>query len=146
MRFAIGVFLALLVVGRSTDAQVGIKETVKLHILTSGLIEITSPDVLALSNVYWGTFIGAPATEPDSAWPRHTVVFDIQTLEGIKSGAYVVYYCSDPDTGEGFIYLPGRGEPPYRRNQGTIIRDEQDGRWHHASAAWSAALNPHLNR
>jgi hypothetical protein len=54
-------------------------------------IEITDPPVLALSNVYDGTFIGVPATEPDAAWPRHTVAFDVQTLDGVKAAAYVVY-------------------------------------------------------
>jgi hypothetical protein len=146
MRYNIVVLLALLAAGSSTSAQSGIKETVKLNILGSRLIEITDPGVLALSNVFAGSFIASRSEEPDAAWPRITVVFDVQTREGIKAGAYAVFYCSDPDTGEGFIYLPGRGEAPYRRNIATILREEQDGRWHRASAEWSSAINVQLNR
>jgi hypothetical protein len=142
--------MALVVaVGLAGSARaVGIKDTTKLTVSGAGLqpsIEITDPPVLALSNVYDGTFIAAPATEPDAAWPRYTVAFDIQTLDGVKAAAYVVYYCPDRWTGDGFIYLPGQGGEWYRRNISTILRDGQDGRWHHASGAWSAAINGRLH-
>jgi hypothetical protein len=58
----------------------------------------------------------------------------------VKPAAYVVTYSKNRWTGEGFIYLPGRSEDAYRRNISTIIRDGQDGHWHHASQAWSAAI------
>jgi len=125
----------------------GIKQTVKLTVTGAKLqqsIEITDPAVLALSFVYGGTFIGAPASEPDPAWPRYTVTFDVQTLDGVKAAAYVVNYCTDSTTGEGFIYLPGPGDGSYRRNISTILRDGQDGRWHRASAAWGGAINARL--
>ncbi len=125
----------------------GIKQTVRLTISGSGLarpIEIADRQILALSNVFDGTFIGAPAGEPDAAWPRYAVTFDIQTREGIKAGAYTLDYTKNRWTGEGFVHLPGRGDNRYRINIGTIMRDTQDGTWHRASDAWSALINPRL--
>jgi hypothetical protein len=122
------------------------KETVKLTISWPGLpqsIEVTDPPALALANVFSGAFIGTPATEPDPAWPRYAVAFDVQTLERVKM-AYVVYYSRDRWTGKAFVYLPGPGENWYRLNISTIIRDGQDGLWHRALAAWSDAIDAHL--
>lgn len=132
---------------QALSPAVGIKETAKLTISGPGLpqsIEVTDPSVLTLSGVYGGTFIGTPATEPDAAWPRYAITFDIQTGQGVRVAAYVVYYSKNRWTGDGFIYLPGRGENWYPNNIGTIIRDGQDGRWHHASAAWGHAISAHL--
>jgi hypothetical protein len=126
---------------------VGIKGTANLTISGPGLAQsltVTDPPALALSNVFAGAFIGAPATRPDAAWPRYTVAFDVQTLDGLKTAAYVVTYSKNRWTGEGFIYLPGRGEKAYRRNVSTILRNGQDGRWHHASEAWCKAINERL--
>lgn len=144
---ALMVAVGLEVSPHAVSPQVGIKQTVKLAITGSQLqqsIEITDQAVLALSFVFGGTFIGAPATEPDPAWPRYTVTFDVQTLDGVKTAAYVVEYCADSRKGGGFIYLPGPDDDHYRRNISTILRDGQDGRWFRASAAWSAAINSRL--
>jgi hypothetical protein len=123
------------------------KQTSKLTVSLSGqqiAIEITEPSVLALSNVFEGAFIADESTPPDHAWPRYTVVFDVQTLNGVKESAYTVEFSRNPDTGESFVYLPGYGDAPYRRNISTILRTSQDGRWHHASEAWSLAIVPRL--
>jgi hypothetical protein len=100
--------------------------------------------VLALSNVFDGTFIGDATPPPDAAWPRYIVTFDIQTLDGVKPAAYVVTYSRNRWTGEGFIYLPGPGDDRYRRNIGTVLRQGQDGKWHRPSAAWGDAINARL--
>ena len=129
---------------QALSPAVGIKETAKLTISGPGLdpsLEITDRPVLALSGVFGGTFIGTPATEPDAAWPRYVITFDIQTGQGVKLAAYVVYYTKNRWTSEGFLYLPGRGENWYRNNISTILRDGQDGKWHHASDAWARAIN-----
>jgi hypothetical protein len=83
--------------------------------------------VLALSNVFAGTFIGTPTLEAGSEWPRYKVAFDVQARDGVKIEAYVVQYSKNRWTGEGFLYLPGRGDDPYWRNVSTILRDGQDG-------------------
>jgi hypothetical protein len=64
-------------------------------------------------------------------------------LTGIQK-RYVVHYALDRQSGEGFVYLPGRGEDGYRENIGIMIREDQDGRWHHAPETWAALLNPYL--
>jgi hypothetical protein len=122
----------------------GIKETARLTVSGAGLsqsIEITDRSVLALSNVFAGTFIGATATAPDTASPRYAVAFDIQTADGVKEAAYLVIYSKNRWTGEGYIYLPGHGDDWYRRNVGTILREGHDGTWHRASPAWADAIN-----
>jgi hypothetical protein len=136
--------------GRAAEppqAPAMIKETVRLTLSGAGIarpLEVTDRQVLALSNVFAGTFIGAPAGEPDAAWPRYAVIFDVQTRDGVKSPAYSLDYSKNRWTGEGFIHLPGRGDDRYRINIGTIMRGMQDGAWHRASDEWSRAINPLL--
>ena len=124
-----------------------IKETVRLTVSGSAIaqpLEIKDRRLLALSNVFAGSFIGAPAGEPDPVWPRYTVTFDIQTGNGVRTPGYTIDYVKSRWTGEGFIYLPGRGTDRYRINIFTILRDGMDGAWHRASDAWSAAINSYL--
>jgi hypothetical protein len=145
MGHMIGTLSALVMLAASANAP-EIKSTTKLTVIAEarGLVEITDPEVLALSHVYAGQFIGALAESPNPDFTRHTVIFDVQTLGGVKHGAYAVQYVFDDSTGEAFVYLPGRGEPAYRSNVSTIIRDGQDGRWHHASAKWAALIRGYL--
>src|SRR3954469_7627707 len=89
-----------------------IKETVRLTLTGPGLarpLESTDRRIMALSNVFAGAFIGAPASEPDASWSRYAVSFDIQTHDGVKSAAYMLDFVKNRWTGEGFIRLPGRG-------------------------------------
>lgn len=145
MGHLVGTLAALVMLAASANAP-EIKSTTKLTIIADGLglIEITAPEVLALSHVFAGQFIGAPAESPDSSFARYTVIFDIQTMGGVKHGAYTVQYVFDDSTGEAFVYLPGRGEASFRSNTSTIIRDGQDGRWHRASAEWAASIRAYL--
>lgn len=146
MRTSLSTLVALfllVVVGVAAE----IKSTNKLTIIAPGasrLIEITNADVLRLSNVYGGNFIGPAADAPAPTLTRYTVIFDVQTLGGVKAGAYAVQFCLDYATGEGFVYLPGRGDPQHRRNISTILREGQDGTWRRASDDWSAALRTYL--
>jgi hypothetical protein len=107
------------------------------------LLEITDP--AALANVWGGEFLGAPAAEPDPAWPRFEVAFYVQTPRSdVMSKRYVVVYVRDPDSLAGFVYLPGRGEEWYRLNVSTILRDGQDGRSHRAADVWNQAITSRL--
>ena len=123
-----------------------IKSTTRLRITTAEIParsrDITDARVLALSSVFAGAFIAQPVDVPNYL-TAYTISFDIQAREGVRADAYVVQYAIDGQ-GQSFIYLPGRGEPSYRGNVSTIIRDGQDGRWHRASAEWSAAIQPYL--
>jgi hypothetical protein len=117
--------------------------TVKLTIAGPRLanaIDVTNPK--ALANVWEGSFIKSPATEPDKALPRYLVSFFTTAPRG-ESGpkmCYVVYYVRDPQSGEGYVYLPGRGEEWHRLNVGSILRNGQDGKWHLAEKTWSDAV------
>jgi hypothetical protein len=137
-------FVALTV--RSSAAA--IKETTRLTIEGPGLgqpVQVTDERVLSLSNVFAGTFIGEPASEkPNPSSPRFAITFDVQTAQGVKNAAYVVIFAKSRWTSDAFIYLPGHGDSSYRRNISTILRDGQDGRWHHASEQWANAINAQL--
>ena len=71
----IGTLASLIILAVSANAP-EIKSTTRLTIIAaSGLVEITAPEVLALSHVFKGQFIGALAESPDSTFARHTVIF-----------------------------------------------------------------------
>jgi len=121
--------------------------TVKLTITGPGLtapIEIVEPAILDASNVFGGSFIGetlqaAPRIEP----PIYTVSFHVQSPEWMRrpvSAMYAVSVARDARTGLLWVYLPGRGEPGYALNTGTILRDGQDGHWHRPPHEWAAAI------
>lgn len=102
--------------------------TVRLTIVGPGLshpIEITDPAAI-VQNVWGGEFIGRPATKPDRALPRYVVSFYVKPPREQVRMMYVVQYAWDPITGDGLVYLPGRGEEWYSLNVSTIFRDGQD--------------------
>ena len=141
-RMTVGGLVALLMTMTMAGAMSAKGRTVKLTVAGSGLshpIQITDPNAVA-ANVWGGDFIGTPAKEPDKALPRYVVSFYVEPPREKVRMMYVVYYARDPQTGEGFIYLPGRGEEWYRLNVSTIFRDGEDGTWRHASPAWSKAI------
>ena len=51
---------------------------------------------------------------------------------------YTVRYIAGRDSAPGYIYLPGEGEKFHNNNIGTIWREQDDGKWHQASAEWDA--------
>jgi len=53
--------------------------------------------------------------------------------------AYVVFYSVDPTTGQGYVYLPGRGHAHYVLNTRAILRG-REGKWFRATAAWQRAF------
>ena len=53
--------------------------------------------------------------------------------------AYIVTYAVDPVTGQGYVYLPGKSDEPYRLNTKAIYRG-CEGNWFRANAAWEAAF------
>ena len=55
---------------------------------------------------------------------------------------YVTRYCSTGS--EGFVYLPGPGEPNYPQNASVIVRGNADGKWFPATSAWNQLLNDAL--
>jgi hypothetical protein len=121
--------------------------TVKLTLTGPGLgapVEIVDPEILALSGVWDGGFIGRTlAAAPQIKGPVYTVAFDVQLPEGQRAGVqrtYTVRVARDARLGALFLYLPGRGEEGYTLNAGTMLREGQDGHWHRPSPTWAAAI------
>ena len=117
--------------------------TTKLVITGPGLsapVEISSPAAIAPS-VYGGEFIGQPAPPPPAILKRYTVTFHVLApRETAPRPRYQVQFARDPLSAEAFVYLPAPTEPAGKANRHTIMREGQDGRWHHAAPAWSRAV------
>lgn len=124
--------------------------TVRLTVDGSTLsepLDILDARLLASSNVFAGGFLGARHNEPPRLYPRYQVTFYVESPGWMKrpiAPGYVLTYVKDPLTGQGFIHLPGRGDPGYRVNVGTVMRDGLDGTWLLASPEWSRAINRFL--
>ena len=56
--------------------------------------------------------------------------------------AYVVSYDYDPSAKRGFIYLPGKGDPFYYVNLGSIGHGGREGSWFFATASWEDFVRP----
>jgi len=119
-------------------------------VITGGTLapgaHVEATNSAALANVWAGAFLGDPAEPPGAGEPRYQVSFYVvPPREHDERVMYVVRYVRDPSMpGGGFVYLPGRGEEYYSLNVSTILRPEQDGRWHRARADWSRAINSAL--
>lgn len=137
--------------------------TTKIAITGGGLqspVEISDPDVLKNFNVWSGpgTFgNGVEGTEGFIVdWASGTVTDrpnELRTFElsfyvryanrpfseQTDQLAYIVSYAVDPVTGQGYVYLPGKSDEPYRVNTKAIYRG-REGNWFRASAAWQAAF------
>jgi hypothetical protein len=59
--------------------------------------------------------------------------------------AYIVSYAVDPETDQGYVYLPGKSDEPYRLNTRAIYRG-REGNWFRANAAWQAAFRKAVHR
>ena len=108
----------------------------------SAPVVLTRGPIVEGANVFVGRFIGEPA-DPPASHRRYRLSFDVQTLDGVKHEAYVVYYVPN-GIDDGYVYLPGQDALEYRRNISTILRDGHDGMWHRAEGAWARALNAEL--
>jgi hypothetical protein len=138
-------------------------ETTKVTIAGRDLratVTITDPDVLKPFNVWSGPgtggtvngvawksndgFIvdwpaGDAAQRPDNL-PRYEVSFYTNLPNRFDAGpTYIVFYEYDRATGQGYVYLPGRNDPQYRRNVFAILRGVE-GRWFYAARAWQDAV------
>jgi len=58
---------------------------------------------------------------------------------------YVVSYDYDPASPRGFVYLPGKGDPSYQLNIGTIWR-RVEGNWFSATASWEEFIRPVIDK
>ena len=114
-------------------------------------LEITDRETLEKFDPWRGQFIDwtkGPIANPADQnrsyevlfymkWPGRQSDYDRGDLKMI----YAARYVSGHDGAPGFIYLPGKGEKFYGNNIWTIWRQQDDGKWYRASAAWEAVAD-----
>jgi hypothetical protein len=152
--------LGLSIVSASQAAEM---DTVKIIIAGGDLsarIEITDPAVLAECKVgagpghtlWWNSREGVPIIVDHGFivdWKRG----EVAPPQGLKTykisfvttrhdpGTYVVRYAIDPSTNQGYVYLPGKGDPGYQDDVWLILRGVE-GNWFHAWSEWETVANP----
>ena len=107
-------------------------------------IEITDPESLAPFNPWTRGFIDwgrGLVTEPPPAEQTYTVSLYLRA----RGVIYVLQYSPDPSGGPGYLYIPGRGDPWYSLNIGTILTGDSDawnpnGKWQYATSDWDALM------
>ena len=122
-------------------------KTVKLVVSGGGLtspVEISGEDV-AFANPWSDAFVSSWSAVSEPALnARH---FEVSFYEQMATADVRVKYLVDyvPGApGRGVIHLPGRGDPRYRANVSTIVRDGQDGKWFPASSEWERVVGSRL--
>jgi hypothetical protein len=137
-------------------------ETVRVIIKGGDLpkpIEITDPEIAGRFQVGAGpgTFIQMPdGTRKAFAgqslivdWdrgvadpPKNVKIYDVLIVTTRSNpGTYIVHYCIDPSTNQGYVYLPGMADPEYHDNT-WLIRRGIEGNWFHAWDVWEKLANP----
>jgi hypothetical protein len=102
----------------------------------------TSLNELAGQTTYPDPFIirwpqGSTA-EPSKELPQYQISFYTSDRKG---PSYVVYYCYEPLTKSGYVYLPGPAEKWYGLNMSSIAHGIE-GHWFHAWALWDSTAEP----
>ncbi len=78
-----------------------------------------------------------PVAEPEQSFLRVKATFSLDRGNGARE--YVVFYVYNPVAKQGFVYLPGRGEPFYNENVNLLYRgNEFEGHWFRATPEWTA--------
>jgi len=155
--------LFLLVVFSVTAVVFAKGSTTRITITGAGLqspVEIGDPEVLKNFNVWSGPgtfanrvegtdgFIIDWAAGPVADRPIGLRSFELcfyvregnrPSGEPAETLAYIVSYAVDPATAQGYVYLPGKSDEPYRLNTRAIYRG-REGHWFRANAAWQAAF------
>jgi hypothetical protein len=162
MKRIVAPVLSLLIVLGSTALLSAKGLTTKVRIIGGNLtapVEISDPEILKNFNVWAGpgTFVnGEEGTEGFMIdWASGAVVERPSGLDGYDVSffvkyanrpafeqedqlAYVVRYEVGPD-GQGYVYLPGKTDEPYRLNVRAIHRG-REGHWFRATNAWQNAV------
>lgn len=163
MRRVISAAFCLLVILSATALVFAKGATTKITITGAGLqsaVEISDPEVLKNFNVWSGPgtfshdvegtegFIVDWASGAVTHRPQGLRTFELSFYvryanrpfgEQADQLAYIVSYAVEPRTGQGYVYLPGRSDEPYRLNTKAIYRG-REGNWFRANAAWQAAF------
>jgi hypothetical protein len=159
MKRVIAVVISLLIVFSATILVFAKGTTTKIRITSAELqhpVEITDPGILEDFNVWSGPGTSANGVEGNQGFivewasgavtdvPNGLRTFELSFYvryanrpfaEQTDQLAYIVSYAVDPATGQGYVYLPGKADEPYRLNTRAIYRG-REGNWFRANAAW----------
>jgi hypothetical protein len=106
--------LAWLISALMPEAASAKAPTVKITISggPASPVEVTDPQVLAISDVWSGRFLDV-SRSPENEAPKgvlpHEVSFYVKLAENDVRKMYVAYYYPNSATEQGFLYLPGKG-------------------------------------
>jgi hypothetical protein len=163
MKREISAAICLLVALCATAVVFAKGATTKITITGAGLqspVEISDPEILKNFNVWSGpgTFANdvegtegfivdwasGAVTDRPNGLPTFELRFYVRYAnrpfsEQTDQLAYIVSYAVDPATGQGYVYLPGKSDEPYRLNTKAIYRGSE-GNWFRANAAWQTAF------
>jgi hypothetical protein len=130
-------------------------ETVRITIQGPGLvapIEISDRSIVKNFRVWTGP--GTSSNESHGLiidWsrgfseqpPKNLRVYTVSFYANLPKEklVYVVLYAYDRSTGEGFVYLPGKGDPSYWLNVSSILHG-LEGHWFHAWSTWDSVARP----
>src|SRR2546425_11769660 len=83
----------------------------------AGTLEVTEKETMDLSNPWSGGFIDwkAPASPPSEGVPVYEVTLHAQMNDSALTPIYQFRYAPGPGGARGHVYLPGKGDPWYRR-------------------------------
>lgn len=163
MKRVISAAFCLLVIFSAAALVFAKGTTTKITITGAGLqrpVEISDPELLKNFNVWSGPGTFANGVEGNEGfivdWASGAATDRPNGLQTFKLSfyvryanrpfseqtdqlAYIVSYAVDPETGQGYVYLPGKSDEPYRLNTKAIIRG-REGNWFRANAAWQIAF------
>lgn len=78
-----------------------------------------------------------PVSEPSQKLLRQQATFHLR-MHDATTRDYAVVFVHDPESGAGYVHLPGRGEPFYDSNVYLMLRgDKYDGHWFRATSEWT---------
>jgi hypothetical protein len=148
-----GVVWICLIAALALAAQASAKgTTVRVTVTGIGFaapIELTGAQALSFQNGPWGGGFLDSAAGAALRPPATSRLCELEFYVRYQSVelAYVIYYEPSGTSAPGYVYLPGKGDPWYALNAGTILRPGRDGTWRRASREWEdAVIKPALER
>ena len=129
--------------GRSAD----ITDAVRLEqfAFAAGPQPCPGTDVCLTPKVSWIVdWIRGPIANPEVSLPRFDVTYHFGMDE---KRVYIVYFAYSPVAKQGYIYLPGPGEPHYQANVNMLWHGKQwEGHWFLSTPEWTSAAQEVIAR
>lgn len=148
MKLTLGIIAALCVASLATPAPAAAKgRTVRIILTCTGLsapITITDGALLTFPVGPWGGRFMDTTRSTVAPLADVTGLCEVAFYTELPNKSarlsYVVFYHYAPDGSQGYISLPGSGDPWSALNAGTFVRADRDGRWSYAAADWERLI------